>query len=69
MTALMIPDDEYTDMGVIDGKTVVICSNCGAAGETIKDVKHYESCKAGEAKRWEKYYREQNDITGYELFG
>jgi len=38
------------------------CNNCGACAERIKDIRHYATCKRGEAERWRKYYN-QPDIA------
>jgi len=32
------------------------CINCGAYAKEIDQIKHYESCKPGEAKKWEMFY-------------
>jgi hypothetical protein len=38
---------------------IMVCDDCGAQSEINKtEVVHYESCKLGEAKRWEKFYEE-----------
>ncbi len=36
------------------------CNNCGAHGAKPEDIKHHKTCTPGEAKRWEKFYGEQN---------
>jgi hypothetical protein len=35
---------------------IFTCNDCGAHASSPEDVKHYESCKPGEAERWGKYY-------------
>jgi hypothetical protein len=68
----MIPEDEYTTINSNDYKTVVydikICNNCGALAHTIAEVKHYKTCKAGEAKKWHKHNKNFNpdDWQSYE---
>ena len=35
-----------------------VCDNCGAYSSEVKDIPHYDTCKKGEAKKWEKYYKD-----------
>ena len=44
-----------------DDIQVFVCNNCGAHHESVKDIPHHTTCKKGEAKRWEKFYSENND--------
>ena len=30
-----------------------VCDNCGAHNEKAENIKHYKTCKPGEAKFWE----------------
>ena len=39
---------------------VCVCNNCGAHAETEAGIKHFKTCKPGEAKKWEKFYEEGN---------
>jgi rubrerythrin len=51
-----VPDDEYTNITEGLDLSVWVCNNCGAFAETKEQVRHFETCKAGESKRWEQYY-------------
>ena len=43
-------------------KTSYVCNDCGAYSlKSKKDVKHYDSCKPGEGKFWEKFYGKANE--------
>lgn len=37
-----------------------ICNNCGAHSESPESIKHYKTCKPGEAKKWENFYSQAN---------
>ena len=55
--------DEMTYVDLEDDEGVWQCDNCGAfelvkKGEKPTNIEHYKSCKPGEAKRWEKFYSE-----------
>lgn len=47
-----------TETTFIEDVGVHVCHNCGAQATEIKEIKHYEICKPGESKKWEKYYNE-----------
>ena len=49
--------DEQT---YIDEADVYVCNNCGAFAASGKTITHYTTCRAGEAKYWEKFYNEDN---------
>jgi len=53
--------DEYTYIDLEDEEGVWVCDNCGAHANEKENVKHHNTCKAGESKRWEKYYSEQEE--------
>jgi len=40
---------------------IVVCDNCGAHANKIKNIKHYPTCTPGESKKWEAYYDEWDD--------
>lgn len=40
----------------IEEADVYVCDNCGAFAPMIVDIKHYKTCKPGEAKHWEHFY-------------
>jgi hypothetical protein len=45
-----IPTEDYT---------VYSCNNCGAHSlKSPKDIKHHDTCKPGDSKRWEKFYED-----------
>ena len=37
------------------------CNDCGAHADKQENIKHHDSCKPGESKKWEKYYSEAED--------
>ena len=37
------------------------CNDCGAVGDTIKDIQHHESCKPGECEYWKDFYTRVNE--------
>jgi hypothetical protein len=37
---------------------VVTCNDCGAHAETVEQIEHYASCVAGEAQKWEAFYKD-----------
>lgn len=37
------------------------CVNCGAFADTVAEIKHYDTCKPGEAEYWRKFYEENPD--------
>ena len=41
---------------LIDG--YVNCNNCGASTRVNADLKHYPTCRSGEAAKWEKHYED-----------
>ena len=53
----LMSKDNYTQVT----KGVITCNDCGAFAGRIQDIIHYNSCRSGESKRWERYYNE-----GYE---
>jgi hypothetical protein len=34
------------------------CNNCGAFASSPEKIKHFDTCRRGEAKKWEKFYIE-----------
>lgn len=40
---------------------VCVCNNCGAHASSEKKVKHYKTCRAGESKRWENFYNQNQE--------
>ena len=50
-----IPGEEFYK-GVMINK----CNNCGAYAEEGTKIKHYDTCRPGEAKYWENFYEEAN---------
>ena len=56
---------EYTQVeapGDFEGaREIHSCNNCGAYADKPENVKHHETCTPGEAKKWEKYYEENQD--------
>ena len=55
----------YTDIDISENedKSEIVrnCNDCGAYAILPKKVKHYDSCKIGESKKWEKFYENAND--------
>ena len=49
-----------------DDIQIHVCNNCGAYHESVEDIPHHATCKKGEAKRWEKFYSENNEEGGNE---
>jgi len=50
--------DDYEGAG-----TIWSCNDCGAHANKPENVKHHDSCKPGESKKWEDYYsREENNV-------
>ena len=49
------PDESGLD------EDIFVCNNCGAHAETIESISHHNTCKKGEAKKWEKFYEENSD--------
>lgn len=47
--------DEQT---YIDEADVYVCDNCGAFAAPGEIIVHHTTCRAGEAKYWEKFYNE-----------
>jgi len=43
----------------IEEANAYVCNNCGAYSTKEETINHYPSCKKGESKRWEKFYKEQ----------
>ena len=37
------------------------CLDCGAHAVNNKRITHAESCEAGNAKKWEKYYEQEQE--------
>jgi len=63
-----IPNDEITtiDLGDdwkeqgLEGQFAYVCDNCGQQSFVSKEkIKHAKKCKAGECKKWQKYYEEE----------
>lgn len=44
-----------------EGIHMFICNNCGAQSENIETINHHNTCKNGEAKKWEKFYEDANE--------
>lgn len=40
---------------------ICVCNNCGAHAESPQKIKHFETCQPGEAKKWEKFYSEEEE--------
>ena len=41
---------------------ICVCNDCGAFASSEKKVKHHETCRAGECRRWEKVYSQEKEI-------
>jgi len=59
--------NEYTQVveaGEFEGaEDVYSCNDCGAHADKPENVKHHDTCKPGESKKWEEYYsREENNV-------
>ena len=52
------PDVTYIDD---DLAPVWQCNDCGAYAKRIEDIKHFDSCKPGESRRWQEFYSDQPD--------
>ena len=37
-----------------------VCNNCGSSSEALETIEHYKTCKPGESKRWENFYKRAN---------
>ena len=53
-------DNSFTHL---EDVPIVVCNDCGASAFTEDRVQHYDTCKAGDAERWKKYYDEQVEET------
>lgn len=42
---------------------ICVCNDCGAYSSSEKTVNHHKTCVAGESKKWEKFYSEENGIN------
>ena len=40
---------------------VCVCNNCGQHSDKPENIVHCKTCKAGESKKWEKYYEKANE--------
>ena len=49
-----------TETTYVDEADVHVCNNCGACAGTVVGIKHYATCKKGEAKKWEKHCNDAN---------
>ena len=38
-----------------------LCVDCGAYAKTKEKIKHYSTCKPGEAEYWAKHYSKEED--------
>lgn len=50
-----------TETTYLDEIGIYSCNNCGACASSINAIKHYTTCKKGEAKKWENFYEKNND--------
>ena len=49
---------------------IVVCNNCGAHANKIKNIKHHPTCTPGESKKWEEFYADQEfDEEEREFYG
>ena len=37
------------------------CIDCGAYADKENDIKHHDSCTEGEAKKWENFYKNNQE--------
>lgn len=60
-----MPEKETT---YIEEANVYQCNNCGAHAPPLELITHVDSCKKGESKRWEDFYKSipAEDFTCYE---
>lgn len=45
-------------------KNICVCNNCGAFSEKPENIKHHETCRAGEGKKWVEFYTQKEDGEG-----
>jgi len=52
--------NHYTEIDITEDEKkpqiAKVCNDCGAFSIKPKEVKHYNSCKPGESKKWEEHY-------------
>jgi hypothetical protein len=41
---------------------VCVCNNCGAHADSPENIKHFDTCQAGDAEKWEKFYKEAGEM-------
>jgi hypothetical protein len=59
-TRVTIPAEDQSEYPDVDHELeqLWMCNDCGSSAIGTRQIRHFPSCEAGSARRWEKYYKD-----------